>query len=187
LGLDSFLVWAGTTHLAMRLDSFFQMASDGHILGRLWPTVGAALWGFSQAIVIAGAIIFLSSLAAGFLRRHWLVVLIPSVLVAVILPGPVLNMGAVQPYHWKLVLLFPECLVLTLCYARFDALTVFWAVFTFIFCLENYRLLVIFEPAGNAEQWFGFTVFALVVVAAAAVAFRSSVRSAYRRAAAAFE
>jgi predicted Ser/Thr protein kinase len=187
LGLDSFLVWGGTSYLAVRLDSFFQMASLGQFLGRSWPTVGVALGGFSQATVVAGPIVFLSSLAARFLRRFWLVILIPSALTAMFLPGPIISMGAVQPYHWKLVLLFLECLALTLCYARFDALTVFWAALTFAFCWHNYHLLVIFEPAGNAEQWIGFLGFGLIVLGAAALAFRPSLRATYRRLAASFE
>jgi hypothetical protein len=171
----------------MRLDSFGQIVLHAGFLHRSWPTAGVALYVFWQAGLIALAVVFLSSLAARLLRRAWLVVLVPTALAAAILPGPALDMAAVQPYHWKVVLLFIECLVLGLCYARFDVLTAFWAVFTFAFCWENYSLLVMCEPAGNFEEWLAFAVFGLIVLAATAVAFKFSVRTGWRRLAAAFE
>ena len=187
LGLDSFLVWGGTSRLGMRLDSFRQIEMHGRFLYRSWPAAGVALYGFWQAACIGFAIVFLSSLAARFLRRAWLVVLVPTALAAATLPGPVLDTAAVQPYHWKVALLFLECLLLALCYARFDVLTTFWAVFTFAFCWQNYRLLVMFEPTGATEQWIAFAVFGLSVLAAGAMAFKSSLWAGLRRAAAAFE
>jgi len=96
-------------------------------------------------------------------------------------------MAAVQPYPGKLAFLMLECLLLALALVRFDVLTVLWAAFTFAFCWANYTLLVMFEPTGAFEEWVGFAVFTLSVAAAAAIAFKSALRAAYRRAAIAFE
>ncbi len=188
LGLDSLLVWAGTTHASMWLDSFNQIIQTRtQFLNRGWTTGGVVIWAFWQAAIIGFAITFLASVFARFVRRSWLPSLVAAALAAILLPGPLINMAPVQPYHWKVVLLFLECLVLAWCYARFDVLTTFWAVFTFAFCWQNYFLLVMFEPAGNLEQWGAFALFALLAAAAAAVAFKSSLKAAYRRTAAALE
>ena len=71
--------------------------------------------------------------------------------------------------------------------SRFDLLTTMAAVFTFAFWWQNYRLLVMFEPTGAGEQWLAFVVWGLFVVAAAAIAFKASLRATFQRAAAAFE
>ncbi len=188
LGLDAFLVWGGTSHLSMWLDSFRQIGEQRRFLYRSWPSAGVVFWGFWQGGIIGLTIVFLSSLVSRFARRRaWLAVLIPAAVTAATLPGIVIDVGAVQPYHWKVALLFLECLLLALCYARFDVLTSFWAVFTFAFCWQNYFLFVMFEPAGNAEQWIAFVVFGLFVLAAGAIAFKSPLRAGFRRVAAAFE
>lgn len=61
------------------------------------------------------------------------------------------------------------------------------AIFTFAFWWQNYRLLVMFEPTGAAEQRLAFAVWGLVVLGAAAIAFQPSLRAARQRLAAAFE
>jgi hypothetical protein len=126
-------------------------------------------------------------LAARLLRLFWLVVLIPAALAAAVLPGPIFHLGAAQPYHRKVVLLFIECLALALCYVNFDVLTTFWAVYTFAFCWQNYGLLVMIESAGNAEQRIAFVVFGLFVLAATTFGFKATLKVTYRRAVAAFE
>ena len=66
-------------------------------------------------------------------------------------------------------------------FARFDLLTLGWAMFTFAFFWENYSLLVMFEPMGSVEQWIAFGVWGVAVLASAAVAFQSSLRTARQR------
>ncbi len=132
-------------------------------------------------------LVFLASFVARFVRRTWIALFLAAALAAASLASPLASMGAVQPYHWKILLLLFDCLILVWTFTRFDVLTVSWAVFTFAFCWQNYFLLVMFEPAGNLEQWIAFAVFGLFVVAAGAVAFKSPLRAAYRRAATAFE
>ncbi|HEV2351541.1 MAG TPA: serine/threonine-protein kinase [Terriglobia bacterium] len=188
LGLDSLMVWAGTTHMPMRLDSFNQIIQPRtQFLNRSWTTGGVALWAFWNGMAISFSLTFTVSLISRLLRRAWVSVLAASALTAALLSGPIIYLGAVQPYHWKVVLLLIECLVLSLCYQRFDMLTVFWAVFTLVFCLQNYRLLVMFEPTGSLEQWIDFVVLGLAIFAAAAIAFQSSLRTGYQRAKLAFE
>ncbi len=102
-------------------------------------------------------------------------------------PGPIASFGAVQPYHGKVLILLFDSLLLVWGFSCFDFLTLLAAVFTFVFCWQNYRLLVMFEPAGNLEQWLAFGVFGMFVAGAAAVAFKSSLKAVYRRLAAAFE
>ncbi len=187
LGLDSFLAWVGTRYLGWRLDSFFLMVSEIQTLGRSWATVGGVAGGFMLAACAAGPIVFLSSLGARFVSRSWAAIVIPSALTALFLPGPVICMAAIEPYHWKLILLFLECLLLTIVFVCFDALTVFWAVLTFGFCWNNYRLMVIFEPVGSLEQWIAFSLFGLSVLGSAAWAFRSSLHATYQRIKLAFE
>ena len=108
-------------------------------------------------------------------------------LAAVFLTAPPYNIGAVQPYHWKLILLLFDFLVLVWAFQRFDVLTVTWAVFTFAFCWQNYLLLVMFEPTGALDQRIASAVWGLFVLAVGAVAFKTPLHPAYRRAATAFE
>ena len=102
-------------------------------------------------------------------------------------PPHFFSLGAVQPYHWKALVLLLDYLILAWAFTRFDVLTLGWAAFTFAFCWENYHLLVMLTPAGILEPWIAFAVFGLFVLAAMAVAFQASLRAARRRLAAAFE
>ncbi len=188
LGLDSFLVWMGTRDLGMRLDSGPQ------IFFQVWPYLrspGASahvmLDAFGHSIGFAFTIGFFASFLARFARRTWVAAVVAAALAATMVPGPLVCLGAVQPYHGKVLVLLFECLLLVWAFSRFDLLTLVAAVFTFVFWWQNYRLLVMFEPAGNLEQWMAFAAFGLFVLAAAAVAFKASLKAAYRRAATAFE
>jgi hypothetical protein len=180
LGLDSLLIWAGTAHTRLWLDSFVQITHPYQLLRRALPTLGVFLGAFWEGTMVI-AIAYLASLAAGFIRRIWLRVPVAAALAAVLLPGPLIGLAAIQPYPWKIVLLFVECLGLALCYFRFDVLTIFCALFTFQFCWRNYSLLVMLQPAGNTEEWVAFALFGLFALAAAAIAFQSSLRAGYRR------
>ncbi len=187
LGLDSFLVWAGTTHVRMWLDSFIHITHPYQLLSRGLPTVGTFVGAFWTGSIVCTAIAFLGSVTARFVRRAWLGALVAATLSAVLLPGPLISVAAVQPYLWKVVLLFAECLALVLCYSRFDLLTIFWALFTFEFCWRNYSLLVMLESAGNLEEWVAFVILGLIVLAAAAAAFQTNLRASYQRVKLAFE
>ena len=110
-----------------------------------------------------------------------------AALAAVFAVHPFISLGAVQPYHWKLVVLLIGYLILAWVFIRFDLLTLLAAVFTFAFWWQNYRLLVMFEPTGARDQWLAFAVWGLLVAAAASIAFQATLKSSYRRLAAAFE
>ena len=135
--------------------------------------------------MIGSLVPFLASSVARFVRRSWLAVFLAAAPAAA--SATIITLGAVQPYHWKILLLLFDCLVLVWAFHRFDVLTVAWAGFTFAFCWQNYFLLVMFEPTGAVEQWIAFAVWGLFVLAVGAVAFQSALRAGYRRAAAAFD
>lgn len=188
LGADAFLVWLGTERLGMRLDAYRNVAMQGYpFLSNPWPSTHVLLNALYHTMLIAALVVFLASFLARFVRRSWLAVFLAAALAAASIPGPHVQLGAVQPYHWKLVLLLFDCLVLAWAFTRFDVLTVGWAVFTFAFFWQNYFLLVMFEPTGAVEQWAAFAVWGLFVAAAAVVAFKTPLRAAYQRAATAFE
>ncbi len=189
LGVDALLVWIGTRHLGMRLDGLTQTVEPARsaMIGTGWSVGFVATKELFQAATVGVIVSFFASFFARLARRRWLALFAAAILAAVCIPGPFFNMAAVQPYPGKLAFLTLECLVLAWALARFDVLTVMWAVFTFAFCWANYTLLVMFEPTGAFEEWAGFAVFTLFVAAAAVIAFKSPLRAAYRRAVAAVE
>ncbi len=187
VGVDAFLVSTGTTWLGMRLDSLTQvMCQAWPYLHSSWPTVHLVPDALVQTFTLGLSIAFLASLLAGFARRGWVTILGTAALGAVFLVHPFLNLGAVQPYQWKLVVLLLGYLFLAWVFIRFDTLTLMAAVFTFAFWWQNYRLLVMFEPTGARDPWLAFAIWGLLVAAAAVVAFQVPLRSTYRRLAAAF-
>jgi len=188
LGLDAVLVWMGTNYLGMRLDGVTQIFIPAALLlNNPWPIAPAVQNALFQAYVFVLLVGFLASFVARFVRRPWLATLIAAALVAAIAPGPFLNMGAVQPYHLKVLVLFPGLLVLAWTFASFDLLSVASAAFTFAFCWLNYFLLVVFEPTGPVGPWIALGVWGLFVLGTAAIVFQSSIRAARQRLAAAFE
>ena len=140
-----------------------------------------------DALEIGLMVSFLAAFLAHFLKRAWVVVGATALLAALFLPGPMLSMAAVQPYHWKLVLLLADCLLLAWTFARFDLLTLFAAVFAFAFCWHNYWLLLILQPAGAEGQWVSFGLWSVALLAAAALAFWPALCAVRRRITAAFE
>ncbi len=189
LGIDFFLVWLGTTHLGMRLDSLVLQNDPPRsaMIGTGWSVAFVTVKEIYQAGTVALALSFLASFFVRLVRPRWLALGVAAGLTAAIIFSPMLNMGAVQPYPGKFAILFVECLLLTWAFSRFDLLTVLWAAFAFAFCWANYYLLVMFEPTGALEEWTAFVVFGLFVLAAAAIAFKSGLQATYRRVATAFE
>ncbi len=189
LGAETFLVWLVTGHSSR---SAGWLDSSAHIiLPARWflksPFASAhVLNAMMQAAAVATFIAFFTSVAARLMRRPWLA-LVAGVVLGVLPFGAFITMGAVQPYHWKALLLLFDFLALASTFTRFDVLTLAWAAFTFAFCWENYHLLVMLAPAGVLEPGIAFAVFGLFVAAAAAVAFKSSLRAGYQRLVAAFE
>jgi len=187
LGLDSSLVWLGTNYLMMRLDVAAHIQYGSRFLASPVPSADAALWALSHALAIGCVVSVLFSFLSRWSGSQRLAILLSAVLAAVFVPNPAIAMGAVWPYQLKLLVVFVDCFVLSWTFARFDLLTLGWAVFTFAFCWENYSLLVMFEPMGSVEQWIAFGAWGLVVVASAAVAFQSSLRAARQRLVAALQ
>ena len=188
LGMDTFLVWLGTGHLGVRLDSFWNIVYPGRMfLNSQWTPVSVIVGAFLQSFFVGIVVGFLASFVPRFVTRHWLGVLFAAALAAVVIPGPYVGLGAVQPYHWKLLLLFFDCLVLVLVFRWFDLLTLFWAVFTAAFCWGNYFMLVMNEPLGQSQELVTFALWATFVIAAWFVAFKAPLLAAYKRIAVAFE
>lgn len=186
LGADTFLVWVGTSHLGTRLNVF----------PHVWA--GPALGPFISLFILPRALFefvnlglltaFVTASVARFVRSFWLAIFLGAALAAAGVSGDLfIKMGSVEPYAAKVFFLMLDFLILTWTFIHFDVLTLSWAVFTFMFCADNHRLLVMFEPTGALEQWISFVAFGLVVLAAASIAFQSTLRTGYRRVKLAFE
>lgn len=188
LGVDAFLVWLGTSRLGMRLDMFSQLYLQARVfLNSSWTSFPVLLMSVFHGVGIAVYLSLLTAMVARVVSRPWLALFLAAAAAAVIFPGPIFMMGAVQPYPSKVLLLFFDFLILAWTFTRFDVLTLFMAGSTFAFFWENYSLLVMFRPTGALEEWVCFALWALVVAAAAVVAFQSSIAAAYRRLAITFE
>lgn len=187
LGANTFLVWLGTSYSRMYLDGFQHISVQTlWFLSSPWASAHV-LHGLSQAGLSAVGCAFLICFVARLARRYWLGVLVAAIFSALISPAQIISSGPVQPYYWKALLIFFSFLVMALAFTWFDVLTLAWVLFTFIFCWENYYLLVMLTPAGMLEPWIAFAVFGLFVLAGAAITFKSSLRAARRRLATAFE
>ncbi|MBI4479421.1 MAG: serine/threonine protein kinase [Acidobacteria bacterium] len=186
LGLDTFLVWLGTTNLPARLDISQHIENPAEIiLGRTPEAVVLMYSLFQTTVIISTPLAFVASMGIRLLRRPILVLLVT---VAVVVPAWIsTDLAAIQPPLWTLLLLGCESLLLFWVFTRFDLLTLMWTVFTFTFWWEEYRLLVMFEPTGAAGPWVALILWSLVVVGAAGIAFQASLRKAYRRLTPAFE
>lgn len=188
LGLDTVLVWAATTNLRGRLDSYPHSGSQlAAFLGSSFPVLHVTLHSLCQSLSIIVLVPIFVSLVTRWARRPALAIVLAAALAGAALASPLFNIGSVQPYHLKVLVLFVDCLLLAWTFNRYDVLTVFVAAFTFAFCWENYLLLVVWQSLGPVEEWVAFGVWGLVVLAAVAIAFQSPLRSGYRRAAAAFD
>ncbi|MBI4474548.1 MAG: hypothetical protein HY646_17895, partial [Acidobacteria bacterium] len=187
LGADTLLVWLGMSHLGMRLDTVSLLIMQGLLFpNNPWPSAQLVVYPLLQSITLWILIAFLTSFLSRAARRPWLAMLLGAALAAAILP-PILFIGAVQPYPGRVLLLTLDFLILAWAFVRFDALTLFAAAFTYSFFWETYTMLVTFRPLGAIEEWIAFAVWGLFIAAAAAIAFRPAILSAYRRAASAFQ
>lgn len=185
LGVDAFLTWTATTHLGMWLDATHLKRQAWFALNRwryneiLFSTLGESLW------IGLALIPFLAFLTTRWVRRPWLAGLLAAALAAA--SGIHGTLGALQPNHLKVLVLFLLYSFLIGIFFRYDLLTLLWAIFTFAFWWQNYRLLVMLEGVGPENAWIPFLLWGLIVLAAAAVAFQPALRSAYRRLATTFE
>ncbi len=188
LGLDMFLLWTSTNMMGARLDSFALIYIQSHLfLSNSWPgplLVAAPLF---VALIIFIIVTFLVSLLARVMRGPWFALILAAVLSAAIFPVTGSTIGPVQPYYVKVLVLLFEFLILSWAFFKFDALTLLTAGLTLSFFGQNYALLVMLRPTGAFDERVAFAIWGLFVIAAAAVAFQSSLMSAYRRAAAAFQ
>ncbi len=188
LGLDTVLVWAATTYLRGRLDSFaHSILQMGTFLGSSFPAVHLAPYSLYQSLAVVVGVPIFVSLVTRWVRRPALAIVLAAALEGVALTSPLFNIGSVQPYHLKVLVLFVDCLLLAWTFSRYDVLTVFVAAFTFAFCWENYLLLVVWQSLGPLAEWVAFGVWGLVVLTAVVIAFQSPLRSGYRRVATAFD
>jgi len=188
LGLDTLLVWVVTTNLRGRLDtsshSFLQTVA---FLGSSFPALQLILHTLYQGLSLVSILPILASLTTRLVRQPWLSVVLTAGLAGATLTSPLFNMGSVQPYHLKVVVLFLDFVVLAWTFSRYDMLTLLAAVFTFAFCWQNHLLLVIKEPLGAVAEWITFGVWGALVLLAAGIAFQAALRAARQRLAQAFE
>jgi len=187
LGLDTLLLWVATNYLGGRLDSF----SHGYMqrlvfIGSSFPAFHLLFDSLYQTISVVVMLPIFASLSVRLVRRSWLAVLLAAAVGGATMTHPVYNMGSVQPYHLKMLVLFLDFLVLAWTYTRYDLLTLFAAAFTFAFFWQNHLLLVMREPLGVISEWITFGVWALLVALGVGIAFQSSLRAASRRLAEAF-
>src|SRR5262249_9692179 len=137
-----------STHIVMQALWFLKNASSStHVLEAMMQTAG-----------VCAFLAFFTSLLCRLVRRRWLALPLGLLLSIPLLSGPFLTLGAVQPYHWKVVLLLFDYLILAWVLLSFDALTMGWTLFAFIFCWENYHLAVMLTPGGVLEPWIAFAV-----------------------------
>ncbi len=188
LGLDTFLVWIVTNRFGMWLDSFALIYVQGQLfLNNPWPNAQLVLYPVFQAMMISMLVSVVASLVTRVVRRSWIALFLAAAIAAAITTGPAFTMGAVQPYHWKVLVLLFDFLILSWAFTRFDVLTLFTTSFTFAFLWQNYSLLVMFTQSGALDEWIAFAIWGLFVACATAIAFKSSLRAAYRRIAIAFQ
>jgi serine/threonine protein kinase len=179
LGIETFMVWTGTSYERMWLDSGTHILWAGISVGETWPSARIILSALFQTLTVGVVIVFAWSLVTRFSRRLWVGGWIAAILAAATIGGG--SMGAVKPPLWQIVLLGFDCIVLVWTLTRFDVLTFVAAVFTFAFCWQMYPLLIMFQRAGAAQEWGAFMLWGLFVLAAAAVAFQSFLRASYQR------
>ncbi len=184
LGLDTFMVWVGTVHLGMWLDEV-HIAAQAKLAIQPWRPVSIVLDAMREMLIVGFVIPPAVYLVTRFVKHMGLAALVAASLGAGI--GLHMYMASLGSAPLGGVMLLLVYLVLVWAFVRFDILTLLWTVFTFAFCWQNYRLLVMLEPTGSVQEWIAFAVWGLFVLGAAAVAFKTSLRAGYRRAAAAFE
>jgi serine/threonine protein kinase len=185
LGVETALIWLGTSRWGMWLDEI-------GVVGRGWELITPSrhVYMMGRAIgetlltgfVLVPVAIYVTS---RLVSRVWLAVLLAAVLGAA--SDFHFTMAAVQPNLFKIAFLFLTYLALAWVFVRFDLLTLLWTVFTYSLWWQNYRLLVVREPIGTTGEWIVFAVWGAIVAAFATAAFRSPLRAAYQRVAAAFE
>lgn len=185
LGLETALIWLGTSRLGMWLDKIA-------VVGRGWELITPSRHVYMMSLVIGETLLMGFVLvpvavyvASRLSSRVWLAVLLAAVLGAA--SDLHVTMAAVQPNLFKIAFLFLTYLALAWVFVRFDLLTLLWTVFTYSLLWQNYRLLVLREPIGTTGEWIVFVVWGAIVAVFATAAFRSPLRAAYQRVAATFE
>ncbi len=186
-GLDRFLIWGGTTFLGIRLDSSAMLWMQGLLyLTNPLPSAELLLYSLFQGFGALLLSLFVSMFGRER-RRSQLPIVVAAALTAIFLASPVYTtLAGVQPYPGKVVVLLCDFLLVSWAFIRFDVLTSIVAIFTCVFFFQNYSLLVMFKPTGSLEQWLTFAVWGSFVLAATAIACKSSVIAAGRRVTAAF-
>lgn len=185
LGVDAVVTSVATTHLGMWLDASHLKNQAWFTISR-WPHFEIFLLAIGKTLWVGLALIpVVAFLTTRWVRRLWLACLLAAALAAASsIHG---TFGALQPNHLKVPVLFLLYLILIGVFFRYDLLTLLWAIFTFGFWWQNYRMLVMLEQAGPLSVVLAFILWGLIVVAAAAVAFQSPLRSGYHRLATTFE
>jgi serine/threonine protein kinase len=185
LGLDTAMVWLGTSQLGMWLHK-------DSVVGWGWGLIEPSrdlnmITGKVLETLLIGFVLvpFAIYVTTRLVPRLWMAALLAAALCA----ATDLNfeLAAVQPHHLKLAFLFVVYLALVCVFIRFDLLTLLCTIFTYSLWWQNYRLLILRQPIGTTGEWIVFAAWGAIVAAFAAVAFRLPLRAAYQRIAAPFE
>lgn len=185
LGLDTAMVWLGTSRLGMWLHK-------DTVIGWGWALIEPSrhLDMISKALLETFVMAFVLVPFAIYVTTR----LVPRLSLAAVLAAALcaatdlhFEVAAVQPHHLKLALLFFVNLALVWVFIRFDLLTLLCTIFTYSLWWQNYRLLILREPIGTTGEWMVFAAWGAIVAMFAASAFRTPLRAAYQHIAAPFE
>jgi len=149
-----------------------------------WPVPVLLSWVATEGIGIALIVAFVDGVGYRLIHARWLSVSAGAAFLAV--SAVHVAMGAVQPFYWTIMLLFVDYAVLILTLRRFDLLTLMVAMVTFSFWWGNYSLYVMLQAA-TVQPAIAFALWGVLIVAAAAIAFKSALRATFRQMAAVVE
>ena len=177
LGLDAVLVWMVVTRLGGLPDPDMFLWFLG--LGLEYPSLIVPLAGaIIQTLWIGAFVAFATSAVMLYAQRRSIVVAIAALVLTLI--GAHFSMAAVQPYYWTMAVLLVDYIVLVTIFRRYDLLTLLTAIFTFAFVWGTYMMYIALEPSGAGWPATGLLAWALAIAAAAGVALRHHVTTAFR-------
>jgi hypothetical protein len=185
LGVDTALIWAATRYS----DAHLNFAHISYLGGNLkiipWALGAILAMSFVQAFGTAVIVGFVDLFARRFAPRAWASLLGTSLILAV--ADIHWSLGGINPLHWTIAVLLVDYLVLVAILRRFDFLTLVVTIATFAFWWANYPTLIRQQAISPVQPVIGFIMWGGWVAGAALVAFKSPIRLAYGKLAAALD
>jgi Protein kinase domain len=185
LGVDTVAIWLATSYAGARLSPIHVGLLGGNINAVASPGALIVAIGAVQVAGIGLLVAFTDSIAVRLPGPP--AIGLVCVAAALAASGIRLSMGTVQPWHWTLIVLFVDYLILVATCRRFDLLTLCAAIGTFALWWSNYPLFVMQQPIGASGPWSVFIAWGLCLAGATTLAFQPALRRGYRRFAAAFD